>query len=1286
MPFDEYKDYSRELNSPIDEFKRIEALPYNNITEMPPLPPENVQVPERSASLDPEPEINSVESSANNLSDTRNKDQIENKDTKVDEGKRTGQGQSDNNNRINNTINNDNTTINSGLETAEVAGEGGSVVSSSAVLTGGVTVISAAVAVAVVGVTASIMNSAPKIESYKIVTGADYLVYEIDVRDLDYSNDNEHDKTEYFIRVHNSTFVMDFPIEQEGMQTQIVTGLIPFRRYTVSVIGKSLIGNVNYYDYNVYTSKLKKPQAAFTFTPKINYKDGLYDIAYESYISDYYNTGSNTYLEVYVNDTLVVDDHDLPEDGFFKGVLTNMANGTKISAKAYTTYYDEEDTLIGEYGYTVVHPQDFISQKFLSPYTFNEDSMTSSFNPNEYTYNLEVNTGFDNSDNPTEKYRIDLYNYGELIKSETTTSEKLQFTLDSKYSYVDVVMTEIMGDYEVSSKSIAYTMEPNLLDIEFRFFQDEDTHISDDYYMEVSLNEDAFREDNPGSGKLNLVGADVPEDLTYKLTEYYLDDSEPASRTGNLSDAGGEGGSLQHKPLAKVTLEVFAGDKVISYHEYKDEDYSIEFGQFDVDDDGKLIIPYELDAKDFNLSFIMANFDGGYAEEYAYGTSGTIKVDSLNSKHLTDVVLTLEGRYKDGTRTEVHVYAKDIDLDIKLVHDITYATYELSQLYGTVQLDTYLDVDGEEKLIDFDLGIQVYKYTSEYNYDTGEYDWSYKYVDLRDSGHYLGMHYKIETIKESENGQTTRQYYKYKITAEDFDISNQEFEQDLDYNITELLANNSSVVYQYSVAVMPDKYDDYYKHISYVKTYNDDGTVNYYFYTDFENTSSSHCQRIFYVYNEGQDQATQNAGYNIANYTDYFTGKYYALENIEDRDYDFTLQILYENSDNVKYYLQDYKFRECDAKYVVDKSQSDIQLYDSDEDDENDAKAISITIDYTAVDTSTLKINYNNVSYSIPFKGENDSASSAIEEQGKILGYRYTVENTGYTIGCEVYNNGYMKIGVLVNNDTTPIDSSSLPTFEARVYPNIVDKIGTSKIKNYEQLDKGLMTFDPFGLSITEFNEDMISFSPYLNNDGIYMYASYGSIFSDDTETIRMIVTDEDGKVLYSGNGTYGSVYAYNIPPYSETITVKIIPIKELESREIIMFEDMAFEKEFTVSSLEINGEIALYPVSTLEFDDLPPGAASDGYVISGSLSDSTNSYSNNEYSYRIDVYEYTEDDGRPDSPNFSQEVTNDGGMYTINMECIGSNIDSLEMVRVEVVKIIYGEEIVWQVFTNIEE
>ena len=1271
MPFYEYKDYSRELNSPIDEFKRIEALP-NSIKEMAQLPPENIQIPERSKEIDPEPEINSIDGSSDNLSDTRENDRLENQDSKIDEGKRTGQGQSDNNNRINNTINNDNPTINSGLETAEAAET--SVVSSSAALTGGVTVITAAAALVVAGVATSIMNAAPTIVSQNIVAGADYLAYEIDVRDLDYSNDNQDNKTQYKIRVHNSTFSMEFPIEEEGMQTQIVTGLTPFRMYTVSVVGTSMIGDVNYYNYPVFTSKLKKPQAAFAFTPKINYKDGLFDIEYKTYISDHYNTGSNTYLQVYVNDTLVVDDHDLPEDGFFKGVLTNMANGTKISAKAYTTYYDEEDTLIGEYGYTVVHPRDFISQQFLSPYTFNEDSFSSSFNPNEYSYNLEINTGFDNSDNPTEKYRIDLYNYGELIKSETTTSDKLQFTLDSKYSYVDVVMTEIMGDYEVSSKSIAYTMDPNLFDIEFRFFQDEETHISNDYYMEVSLNEDAFRETTPGGGKISFIGADVPENLTYKLTEYYLDGSEPASRTGNLSDAGGEGGSLQHKPLAKVTFEVFSGDKVISYHEYKDEDYSIEFGQVDVDDDGKLIIPYELDAKDFNLSFIMANFDGGYAEEYAYGTSGTIKVDTLNSKHLTDVILTLEGRYKDGTRTEVHVYAKDIDLDIKLVHDATYATYELSQLYGTVQLDTYLDVDGEEKLIDFDLGIQVYKYTSEYNSETGEYDLVYKYVSLEDYSHCLGMHYKISTIKESENGQTTRQYYKYKITAEDFDISNQEFEQDLDYNITELLANNSSVVYQYSVAVMPDKYDDYYKHISYVKTYNDDGTVNYYFYTDFENTSSSHCQRIFYVYNEGKDQATQDEGYNIANYTDYFIGKYYALENIEDRDYDFTLQILYENSDNIRYYLQDYKFREYDAKYVVDNSQSDIQLYDSDEDDVNDAKTISITIDYTAVDTSTLKINYNNVSYSIPFKDKNDSASSAIEEQGKVLGYRYTVENTGYTIGCEVYDNGYMRIGLLIANDTTPIDSSSLPTFEARVYPNIVGKIGTSKIKNYEQLDKGIITYEPFSISITEFTEDMVSFSPYLNDDGIVMQVSYGSSLDESNgETIRVIITDEDGKTLYAGNGSWGSVYASQIPPYSEKIKVKVIPIKTLESREIIMYEDMAIEKEYVVSSLEKNSsDIETYPVSTVWDDEY---ITTNGYIIEGLLIDQTEDYQNGNYTYTINVFEYAKDGDEPDTPTYSLTAEADRIYYETS-----TNISDVEKVRIEVIKNIYGYEILWQV------
>ena len=1268
MPFNEYKDYSRELNSPIDEWKKIDALPNRNLREMAQLPPETTQIPERSKGLDPEPEINSIDSSAENLSDTRESDRFNENDPKADSGKRTGQGQSDNNNRINNTINNDNTTINSGLETAEAAET--SVVSSSAVLTGGVTVVTACAAVAVIGVAATIMNNAPKIVSEHIVTGADYLVYEIDVRDLDYSNDTENNKTQYKIRVHNDTFVMDFPIEEEGMQTQIVTGLIPFRRYTVSVVGTSMIGDVFYNNVNVYTSKLKKPQAAFTFTPKINYKDGLYDIEYKSYISDYYDTGSDTYLQVYVNDTLVVDDHDLPEDGFFKGVLTNMANGTKISAKAYTTYYGEEDTLIGEYGYTVVHPQDFISKQFLSPYVFNEDSITSSFNANELTYNLDINTEFDNSDNPTEKYRIDLYNYGELVKSETTTSENLQFTLDSKYTYVDVVLTEIMGDYEVSSKTVTYVMEPKLFNTEFRFNED-----ATSYYFEASHVENSTLQGNSGGsgGKINFISADLPE-LTYKITNYYSDGSEPTSISDSFEysiehEAGMDTGV--GKEISKVTFEVFLEDKVISYYQFDKPNYEGNLEVYDVDDDGKVMLKYETGADDVFVDYVWLSGNGVSASS-APGADGIMKLDRIDNNYLSECYLIIEGKYKSGTDTEIHVPVNDLALNAKIVSS-SFATFELSQLYGAIQLDTYIDINGEEKLCDINLGLELYKETSEYNPDTDEYETVLKYVTMADDSsnyeHCLGMYYKIPTIEDIVDGDTVK-YYKYKITAEGFDETGVEYDGYLFANFSELAADRGSSLYEYSLDAQPNKFEDYATHISYVKTTNDDGTVNYYFYTNFSDDASTHYQRIAYMYNVGKNMEYQNPGTNIMHYTDYFNGKYYALENVEDRDYTFTLQILQEIN-NVKYHFEDVKCREYSSDNVLDLSQSSIYVEEN-----SGGKVISLTFDRTALDTDTLKINYDGKTYNIPFKEEGND-TQPYPEQASRKGYTYLIETADYQMQCVVYDNGYMSVMLFLPDDMEEPDTSNLPTFEAKVYPNIVGKIGTSIVKNYEQLDQGIVEYRPFEYTASSFDDEFVYISVNAYDDGITISASYDNAkVADNRDSMKVIVTDENGNSLFTGIASYGSIYISNLSPSSEKIKVKFIPIKEINNgRTTLVYEDLAFEKEYKVVDLYADTNIPL-TISTGIVEPLPEGAAISGYEYTGRILDDTEYYENGNYSYSAKIYEYIVGEEEPTEP--VAEVTPTDNSFYYQSETV---VDNIEKVKVVIIKTIYGQDIVWQVY-----
>ena len=199
-------------------------------------------------------------------------------------------------------------------------------------------------------------------------------------------------------------------------------------------------------------------------------RDHLPYLLYEAYVSDFYKTGSNTYLEIYAgageDRRKVVDDHDLPENNFFKGVLENVADGTKFRAEVWTTYYGD-NTLIGSVNdYMTKYPEDFAEDNFVSEFIFDIDAFSSSYSEEGYT--LFINTDFDNSNNTSEAYKIDLFYNGEqLTNSSSTTEKELEFKLPKYVSYVDAVFTPIKrfdtGEKELTEKKFKYGKDFDLI-------------------------------------------------------------------------------------------------------------------------------------------------------------------------------------------------------------------------------------------------------------------------------------------------------------------------------------------------------------------------------------------------------------------------------------------------------------------------------------------------------------------------------------------------------------------------------------------------------------------------------------------------------------------------------------------------------------------------------------------------------------------------------------------------------------------------------------------------------
>ena len=488
MKNDEFNNIGSEDNPKIEEFKRFDAIEYYQPKELVKFYDDNATPLESSAEIGKvektkKPDIDEVNKFTNNNTTSNN---IQSSAGETSSGASPQAPQ---------PVEGSNIADVAEIEAASAAtaSSGVTVAATSASLTGGVSVICSVVVVAAT-VASTVLGKAPKIVSYNFETGTDYIKYQINLSEL-------NPEVDYSIRVTSNDYKEVFPVMEEGIQTQLLTGLNPNWKYEVSVIADGGdLGDYVYKTYEVYTMKLKKPEAVIKLTPNIDYELGTYNLDYETYISDYFHTGSDTYMEVWTAGVKILTDDNLNDESYFIGSIEDLLNELLVEAKVYTMYYGEL-TLVGSYEFETKYPIDFKPSTEIYRGTYDVKEPETIIKDNKLS--LTIDTGFESKD-PKDAYIIDIYE-GEKDIHLTADTDKIPL-----YSFMgkDKVFTASIP-IDVAKIDIYYTPIKILAEDNIKRF--ETTKI-----MSYKISDEIISEINP-TGVINVTENINKDEKTYNL-------------------------------------------------------------------------------------------------------------------------------------------------------------------------------------------------------------------------------------------------------------------------------------------------------------------------------------------------------------------------------------------------------------------------------------------------------------------------------------------------------------------------------------------------------------------------------------------------------------------------------------------------------------------------------------------------------------------------------------------------------------------------------------------------
>ena len=1037
-----------------------------------------------------------------------------------------------------NELNQNNTTELNGIDAPQGAlaeSTTANVVATSTTLAGGVTVLSAAAVVAG-SMAGGIMDKAPDVVSCNIEVGADYLIYEIDLENLTMGAD-------YKIKVYNDSFSIEYPVDTTGINRKLVTGLTPLRTYNISVIGNAgVFEDYVFYTTQCYTSVNELPKALFEFTPILDEQNHVYSLQYDIYFSNYYNIASSPSLEIYSTRDMLIEDFELDENNFFRGVLEDLPDNEEINARVYGAI-DGERELISEYGYMTEYPDGFISydKMFASTYEFDEKSITSSYDIEKGNI-LDITTNFKLGLDKTEYLRFDIYDSDDnLINTINSTDETLEIILDPIYTNVNIKVTEIKeknGEaIEYGYKEQSYSFSPLFGDIKLYLSNEmfslgllylaSEEELDKEFSIDVIKN---YSNNNSITTTETFTGLEYASELSFD-DSYTLED------------------------LLSIDIVISYGDiKLYKTNIIKPE---ITYSDFDVSDSGNVILGYdikEIEGYTFNNA-VFALYDGATIEQEVTSLNGEIEIEELN-KNFISGDFSINYKTSDGTQIDyVLELTKDLAAEVEVVG---YASMHNSQLY--YNLDFITTLNGKEinmtldiitdKTVDDAADITLEKASI----DEAKYDMD-------------GKFYSIRMPDENYSSSITKYQISYIINTEGF--SNDENFVTLSKDILTAHDNTNHERYNFT----------FNNETLYVKAKNSNGLTNYYFNTGFSSENSNIYQRIFYSYIDN--------GVTKYGYTPYFTSSSYVIENLGDFDYTFDYRVYYYND----YYYENELDIASGYSYTGVKEVSGTNLLISESDmiyQDNSDIAITFTLDNRFLNTGeNIIVTYNDLEYEIEIKEAISSDSS------DSYSYSYDGDTYSYYVEIMMDNGEFKNFNVILTlNDLTLlttdvklsvpfspnnfITSSGFELDEDLSYVSDIDICKYSGTYNEEE-------------TINSISEASLSHGEY--NITVYV-ADFTSSDSRDSYRLEFYNGDE---IIDTTN------YYATIPAIYDSVSIRLVLYRAANDYEVIFktveLGEVSLEKKYYVNdvvfensgesysfSAELNSEVTFSKIEYTEY------------------------------------------------------------------------------------------------------
>ena len=1107
---DEYNAKGDELNKPIGEYKRFDAIEYPRIKESAAAGVEVLSFLEDSSEVSKPPKVTRTSKDfyeeqrarLDNYKKFRNTAETGKVSNTSSTSSTTGGSSTGGSGTTLSTASGSTASATTTASTASTASAAGGVSTATVVSTTaltGITIIAAGAAFATGSMGTGIFDKAPKINPLSIVVGADYVQYELDIQDLVPGK-------KYKINLTlEDTIVYEIDVTEPGVQRAIIPGLEPFLTYRLSVLGKNgIYGYSQYKSFDCYTSISHEPDAAMTFTPIIDFENGIFDVYYEAYISDFYHVGDNPYIELFTSsaNAAPIINREVDNRGIISGTITGVRDAQEISANAYLSIGENQSpTLIKSFNYKAAHPEGFVprDEQYFADYTFDNESIQSVYNMGQ-GYNISFDLGYDNSADDREFYNLVLYDEnGEVITSKSSTDPTVELNIPAKNKYFKAVLekSKHISDTEdkvVDTEELEYTVSDTL-------FEKAEMRISDSgcyYESELSPIFEGASKENKTIFHLKDGRTITPDEL--------IDESSYYSIEYPYSDL------FEYEDLDHVEIITIVEDEVVGDFNFYPEAGDFIVSDFEVSDEGNIVIPYEFkntDRLEFEQTFIAFESGGlgGYEET---NSEGEIVISQLY-----DGIISFECettyRQKDGTTLTLYNRPEDINLNADLIVS-SYVTYESSELDFNVNM--YATV--KEIPVNMCCKLQWL----ERQEVAGEYSnvYNLQYLDMA-----YGKYVSLDIVQEETEPYVYKYYYSYKIESTGFIDSGVEKTVDIDTTTVSDIGNKSGDAWDVSFG----RAEDDLPSIDYIKTENDDGTVNYYFNTLFttEASDTSHDQRLSYTYEEDGVKKTV--------ISDYFDESYYIFENLPDYDYTFNYYPYY-HYNNIDYCIS------TETKAVDKSVPKGVVMSDYCSIDTTDTQT-EMTVRMKGYDidqSSGFIFTFDGNEYEIPYEDENSSIAT-VGVDGDRYYIDYTINKGEVSFSVNIFKSPTEStITFVITSPPFEVGYNNYPTVEYKYIPRAYLDL-KDNIKNVNYPITVVDNLYEYTGNMDLQSLDDINYNVSTDSAGTHIAISFDDKYdsTDERDRLRFIANDEYGNEL-----SYIDVYAgdYGTDLYVPTYVPKI--------------------------------------------------------------------------------------------------------------------------------------------------